>query len=70
MPQNSFLATMPRGLSVIVGLIVLTLVDYLIATYVDAGRFALLSLFAVVEAWLILQYFMHLSKVCHPKEQE
>jgi cytochrome c oxidase subunit IV len=57
-----------RGLRIIAILAVLTLVEYFIAVGVDARMLlvVLLSVVALLKAWLIVQYFMHLPKVWQP----
>ncbi len=54
-----------RGLRVIAILAVLTLVEYSIAVSLgsSAGLLVLLSSIALVKAWLIVTYFMHLPLV-------
>jgi heme/copper-type cytochrome/quinol oxidase subunit 4 len=54
-----------RGLRIIAILAVLTLVEYVIAVAVSspAGLVVLLSVTALVKAWLIVVYFMHLPLV-------
>ena len=55
-----------KGLFVIAALAVLTAVEFAVALGLSGGRFAILSLIAVVKAWLILDYFMHVAKAWHP----
>jgi caa(3)-type oxidase subunit IV len=57
-----------RGLVVIAVLAVLTAVEFGVALGLDQGRFAVLSLIAVVKAWLIVDYFMHVARAWHPEE--
>ena len=54
-----------RGLVAIVVLAVLTLVEYLVAVGLDSTTVVimLLAVFAIAKALVILEYFMHLSKV-------
>ena len=54
-----------RGLRVIAVLAVLTMIEYLFAITVSSpsGLVVLLSSAALVKAWLIVQYFMHLPKL-------
>ena len=54
-----------RGLVAIVVLAVLTVVEYLIAVGLDSTTviITLLSIIAIAKALVILEYFMHLSKV-------
>jgi heme/copper-type cytochrome/quinol oxidase subunit 4 len=59
---------MRSGLVVIAALVVLTVADFTVALTIDRGRFAILSLVAVIEAWLILDYFMHVARVWRPGE--
>lgn len=54
-----------RGLRVIAFLAVLTLIEYAIAISLASavGLMVLLSFIALVKAWLIVTYFMHLPLV-------
>jgi len=54
-----------RGLVAIVVLAVLTLVEYLVAIGLDSTTvvITLLAVFAIAKALVILEYFMHLSRV-------
>jgi cytochrome c oxidase subunit IV len=54
-----------RGLRIIAILAVLTVVEYLIAITLasPSGLLVLLSVAALVKAWLIVTYFMHLPMV-------
>lgn len=51
------------GVTVFVGLAVLTVVEYIIAVAEVPLRFALLTVFALGKAALIVQYFMHLGQL-------
>ena len=54
-----------RGLNAIIVLAVLTIVEYFIAIGLDSVQMlvVLLSIVAIIKAVVILEYFMHLSKV-------
>jgi cytochrome c oxidase subunit IV len=52
-----------RGVTVFVGLGVLTVVEYVIAIAGVPLRFALLTVIALGKAALIVQYFMHLAQL-------
>lgn len=54
----------------IVALAVLTLTDWLIPIMVPHGNVGLLAAGAVVEAGLVLYYFMHIRQLWHPHEEE
>jgi cytochrome c oxidase subunit 4 len=53
-----------KGYMVAVVLAIVTVAEYIFATHLDDDqlRFAGLAAAAVVKAWLIVQYFMHLSR--------
>ena len=51
---------MRRGMVVIIALAILTVVEYAAAIWMDTGSNLVLVIIAVVKAWLILDYFMHL----------
>ncbi|MBX7111897.1 MAG: cytochrome C oxidase subunit IV family protein [Dehalococcoidia bacterium] len=59
-----------RGLTVIAMLAVFTLVEYIFAVVLDApaALVVILAAIAVVKAWLIVMYFMHLPLVWQGEE--
>jgi heme/copper-type cytochrome/quinol oxidase subunit 4 len=57
-----------RGLKTILGLSVLTAAEFAAAVTLTTGLFVVLSVIAVVKAWLILEYFMHLSQLWNGQE--
>jgi heme/copper-type cytochrome/quinol oxidase subunit 4 len=63
------LEKMRRGLVVITILAVLTAIEFVVAVSVDTGRFGLLAVFALIKAWLILDYFMHISQLWKSDEE-
>lgn len=52
-----------RGVTVFVGLKVLTVVEYVIAVAGVPLRFTLLTVIALAKAVLIAQYFMHVGQL-------
>ena len=68
MQVDSIRRYMRRGIVVIIALAVLTAVEYVVAVGLDSGRFGILAVIAIVKTWLIVEYFMHLSKVWHVGE--
>jgi caa(3)-type oxidase subunit IV len=59
-----------RGLTIIAVLAVMTVVEYIFAVALDAPAALVVILFAVaiVKAWLIVMYFMHLPLVWQGEE--
>ncbi|MGE0134974.1 MAG: cytochrome C oxidase subunit IV family protein [Dehalococcoidia bacterium] len=59
-----------RGLTVIVALAVMTIVEYIFAVALDSPAALVVILFAVavVKAWFIVMYFMHLPLVWQGEE--
>ena len=55
------------GLLVGLGLAVLTVIEYLVAVRLESNLLTYLLLLALLKAWLIVQYFMHLSQLWHEK---
>ncbi len=53
------------GLLVILGLAVLTVVEYEVAVKLHSNVLLYLMIIALVKAWLIVQYFMHVSQLWH-----
>ena len=52
-----------RGLKVIIALAVLTAIEFLVAVEITTGRFGILSVIALIKAALIVEYFMHYSRL-------
>lgn len=63
-------ADQKRGVTVIAVLAVLTLIEYVFAVALDApaALVVVLSAIAVVKAWFIIMYFMHLPRVWQGEE--
>lgn len=59
---------MRRGLLVLIGLALLTALEYWVAVELETGVVAYLVVIAVVKAGLIVQYFMHLTQLWRAKE--
>jgi len=59
-----------RGLVAIIVLAVLTAIEYVIAIGIDGTSLVvtLLAVIGVAKAVIILEYFMHLSKLWHGEE--
>jgi len=59
-----------KGYVVAVVLAIVTVAEYFFATGLssDDARFAGLAAAAVVKAWLIVQYFMHIARVWRAEE--
>jgi cytochrome c oxidase subunit 4 len=58
-----------RGLIVIVGLALLTAVEYVIAIAAPGGVALLLGVIALIKAGLILYYFMHVAQIWRTDEE-
>ncbi len=56
-------ARLHKGMWVFGGLGVLTVVEYLVAIGMNGGATPYLVAIALVKAWLILQYFMHMAQI-------
>lgn len=52
-----------RGTAVIIGLLVLTALEYGVAVTVEQGAILYLSALAVLKAGLIMNHFMHLPQL-------
>lgn len=63
-------ADQKRGLTVILILAALTVIEYVFAVVLDApgALVVVLGAIAVVKAWLIIMYFMHLPLVWQGEE--
>ena len=61
---------MRTGLNVIFALAILTAIEFAVAVYLDIGVNVLLAIIAVIKAWLILDYFMHMLKNLGSSEDE
>lgn len=69
MKHTSAGALFRQGWFVFAGLGVLTLVEYGVATSI-AGALPYLAVIALVKAWLVIQYFMHVAQLWHVEEGE
>ena len=58
------------ALRVIVLLAVLTAIEFAIALYLNTGANLLLVVFALVKAWLIVEYFMHSTHAFRSSQEE
>ncbi len=61
-------AKLRLGWMVIAGLGVLTAVEYWIAVSVHSSPLPYLTIVALIKAWLILQYFMHVRQLWGEEE--
>jgi hypothetical protein len=57
------------GRVVFVGLFIFSVVEYWVSVTYTSGIMFWLIMIALVKAWLILQYFMHVAQVRHSEEQ-
>ena len=56
------------GYLVLAALLVIEIVEYLVGTLLTGGALPYLALLAIVGAWPILYYFMHIGELRRPKE--
>ncbi len=61
-------AKMRLGFIVFGVLMVIEIVEYLVGTSVRAGNWLILAPLALVGAWPILRYFMHIVQLWRPEE--
>ena len=61
---------MRLALRVIVLLGVLTALEFAVAIYMNIGANLLLVIFALVKAWLIVEYFMHFTRAFRSSHEE
>ncbi len=61
---------MRRGLKVIIVLAVLTAIEFAVAVWLDIGANLILAIIAIIKAWLILDYFMHFTRLFSPSDEE
>ena len=59
---------MRLGLKVIIALAILTAIEYAVAVQMDAGANAILVALILLKTGLILEYFMHLSRLWRVEE--
>jgi hypothetical protein len=59
-----------RGLLTIGGLAALTALEYIISVMLPTGALIPLTIIAVVKAWLIIQYFMHVANLWRAESEE
>ena len=63
-------AKLRLGWIVGIGLAVLTVVEYIIAVSLHSNLLLYLVVIALLKAWLIVQYFMHIGQLWHGHEEE
>jgi len=56
-----------QGILVFVGLVILTLIEYVVGT--NGGFLPAMVLLAIVKAGLVIWYYMHLRSVFRPDER-
>ena len=69
MAHGSKVAQLRRGWVVFLGLGLLTIVEYWVATSF-AGALPYLAVIALIKAWLVIQYFMHVAQLWNTAEEE
>ncbi len=68
MNQESLNRKLRTGLGALLVLAVLTVVEFVVAVLMDTGRFGALSIIALAKAWIIVDYFMHITQLWHPED--
>jgi hypothetical protein len=63
-------ARLRLGWKVGIGLAVLTALEYALAVYLPGNPLPYLAVVALIKAWLIVQYFMHIAHLWHGGEQQ
>jgi len=61
-------AKLRLGWIVIGGLAVLTAVEYWVAVSIHSSPLPYLAVIALIKAWLIIQYFMHVAQLWRAEE--
>lgn len=61
-------AKLRLGWIVIGGLAVLTAVEYWVAVAIHSNPLPYLAVIALIKAWLIIQYFMHVTQLWRKEE--
>lgn len=61
-------AKLRLGWIVIGGLVVLTAVEYWVAISIHSSPLPYLAVIALIKAWLIVQYFMHVAQLWRKEE--
>ena len=61
-------AKMRLGLAVFGALVVIEIVEYAVGVTLRGGAWPYLAILAVVGAWPIVYYFMHILQLWRPKE--
>lgn len=68
--NRSALAAKTRlGIAVFVVLMVLEIVEYIVGVQLKHGNWPIMAILALIGAWPILWYFMHLSQLWHREEE-
>ncbi len=68
MSVDKFARTMRTGYGAIFFLAVMTVVEFVIAVTTDGGvLYGLLTVIALAKAWIIFDYFMHITHLWRPE---
>ncbi|HXH08896.1 MAG TPA: hypothetical protein VNP04_03895 [Alphaproteobacteria bacterium] len=68
MERPSLTSRMRLGFLVFGVLMTIEIIEYLVGTVFTQGAWPYLGLLAVVGAWPIIRYFMHITQLWHPEE--
>lgn len=69
MPEPGLRGKLRLGYIVFGILIVIEVTEYLVGTTMRSGAWPYLAILALVGAWPILYYFMHINQLKHPRSR-
>jgi heme/copper-type cytochrome/quinol oxidase subunit 4 len=65
---QKYMARMRLGFIVLAALMVIEIVEYAIGVTMKRGSLPYLAVLAIIGAWPIVQYFMHIAQLWHREE--
>lgn len=68
MSKNTLKSKLRLGFIVFGVLVAIEIIEYIIGVYVKSGSWPFLGILAVIGAWPILYYFMHIGQLKKPEE--
>ena len=68
MERRELRSALRRGLWVFVALLVLTVLEYVLAVAMPSGNLPYMVVMNIVDAGLIVYYFMHVAQLWRPEE--
>ena len=69
MGKNKMFKQFKLGTIVFIALMIVEIIEYVVGVKIVKGNLILLTVLAILGAWLILQYFMHIQHLWIPHDK-